>query len=195
MYNRQQALDLLHKHMQNQNLRRHCYAVEAVMKALAKYFKEDEESWAIAGLLHDADYELTKNDSSKHVVTVVSWLKAEGVDEKIINAIYAHGWNYVPDCPQPKKNMEWSLYCCDELTGLIVAVALVRPDPPPGEAGKKLSTVTVESVMKKWSNKSFAAGASRDQIALCEEKLGIKLPDFIDIALKAMQGISGELGL
>jgi len=188
MYNRQQALDLLHKHMQNQNLRRHCYAVEAVMRALAKHFKEDEEDWGIAGLLHDADYELTKNDHSKHVVTVVSWLKEEGVGENIINAIYAHGWKYVESCPEPKNNMEWSLYCCDELTGLIVAVTLVRPD-------KKLSSVTVESVQKKWGNKSFAAGASRDQIALCEEKLGIKLPEFIDIALKAMQGESQKLGL
>src|SRR3972149_6939778 len=105
MYNRQQALDLLHKHMQNQNLRRHCYAVEAVMKALSKHFKEDENQWAIAGLLHDADYELTKTDPSKHVVTVISWLKEEGVDEKIINAIYAHGWKYVPECLEPTNNM------------------------------------------------------------------------------------------
>lgn len=188
MYTREQALELLHQHMQNQNLRRHCYAVEAVMRGLARHFKEDEELWGMAGLLHDADYEKTKNDPSKHVVTVVSWLKEAGVDEAIVSAIYAHGWKYVEGCPEPVNNLEWSLYCCDELTGLIVAVALVRPD-------KKLSSVTVESVLKKWDNKSFAAGASREQIALCEEKLGIKLADFIGIALSSMQGISHELGL
>ena len=188
MFTREQALDLLHKHMQNQNLRRHCYAVEAVMRALAKHFNENEDTWGIAGLLHDADYELTKSDPSKHVVTVVSWLKEAGVDEKIINAIYAHGWRYVEGCPEPKDNMELSLYCSDELTGLIVAVTLVRPD-------KKLSSVTVESVLKKWNAKAFAAGASREQIKMCEEKLGIKLDGFIKIALEAMQGISSELGL
>lgn len=188
MFTREQALELLHQHMQNQNLRRHCYAVEAVMKGLAKHFGEDINTWGIAGLLHDADYEKTKNDSTKHVVTIVSWLKEAGVNEAIINAIYAHGWNYVEGCPEPKNNLEWSLYCCDELTGLIVAVALVRPD-------KKLSSVTVESVQKKWDNKSFASGASREQIAMCEEKLGIKLADFIGIALSSMQGISNELGL
>lgn len=188
MFTREQALELLHKNMQNQNLRRHCYAVEAVMRSLAKHFGEDEEVWGLAGLLHDADYELTKSDPTKHVVTVVSWLKEAGADEKIINAIHAHGWKYVEECPEPKDNMEWSLYCCDELTGLIVAVALVRPD-------KKLSSVTVESVLKKWDVKAFAAGASRDQIKMCEEKLGITLSDFINIALSAMQGISNELGL
>lgn len=185
---RPQALELLHSKMQNQNLRKHCYGVEAVMKALATHFKENEDAWGLAGLLHDADYELTKNDPAKHVVTVVAWLKELGVDEEIINAIYAHGWKFVDGCPQPNNKMEWSLYCCDELTGLIVAVALVRPD-------KKLSSVTIESILKKWGNKAFAAGVNRSQIEFCEEKLGIKLNDFIQIALTAMQGISRELGL
>lgn len=174
------------------------------MRALAGYLYENKrlteeqiegktctelvEAWGIAGLLHDADYELTKNDPTKHVVTVVSWLKEAGADQQIIDAIYAHGWKFVDGCPQPKNNIEWSLYCCDELTGLIVAVALVRPD-------RKLSSVTVESILKKWSNKAFAAGVDRSQIELCEEKLGIKLHDFLQIALTAMQGISNELGL
>lgn len=204
MITRQEALDLLHKNMQNVNLRKHCYGVEAVMRALALYFYENKrlteeenrgrtcaelvEAWGLAGLLHDADYELTKNDPSKHVVTVVSWLKEAGVEEKIIKAVFAHGWKFVKECPQPSNNMEWSLYCCDELTGLIVAVALVRPD-------KKLSSVTIESVMKKWRNKGFAAGVSREQIELCDSKLGIKLNDFIQITLAAMQGISNELDL
>lgn len=188
MITREDAVKLLHQHMKNENLRRHCYAVEAVMRGLAKHFGEDEETWAVAGLIHDADYELTKNDSSKHVLTVVSWLRDAHIDERIIKAVYSHGWKFVEGCPQPSNNMEWSLYCCDELTGLIVAVALVRPD-------RKLSSVTVESVLKKWNSKAFAAGVDRKQIEMSEEKLGIKLADFISIALKAMQGISRELGL
>jgi len=185
---RHQAWLLLNSHMKNQNLLRHCLAVEAVMRGLAKLFGEDEDSWGIAGLVHDADYELTKDDSSNHVVTVVSWLREKGVDEKIIHAVFAHGWKFVDGCPQPQSTMEWSLYCCDELTGLIVAVALVRPD-------KKLSSVTAESVMRKWKTTSFAAGVDRSQIELCQEKLGIKLEDFIGVALKSMQFISKDLGL
>lgn len=188
MFTQKKALELLHEKMQNQNLRRHCYAVEAVMRILARKFGEDEEVWAIAGLLHDADYEMTKNDTSKHVVTVVSWLKERNVDEKIIQAVYSHGWKFVDGCPEPQTPMDWALYCCDELTGLIVAVALVKPD-------KKLSSVTLESIMHKWKVKTFAAGVNRDQIAMCEEKLGIPLSEFISIALSAMQGIAEELGL
>ncbi len=186
--NYQQAKDLLHEKMQNQNLRRHCYAVEAVMRALARHLKGDEESWGIAGLLHDADYEMTKSDTSKHVITVVTWLKERQVDEKIIQAVNAHGWKFIESCPKPQTPMDWALYCCDELTGLVVAIALVRPD-------RKLSSVTLESVMHKWKAKAFAAGVNRDQIAMCEEKLNIPLSEFISLALSAMQGISDELGL
>lgn len=186
--NRQQALELLHTHMQNPNLRRHCYATEAVMRALAKHFQEDEEVWGVVGLLHDGDYEETKNDPSQHTMKMTQWLKDTGeTDPRILEAILSHNFAHTGQ-NAPKNNLEWSLYCCDELTGLIVAVALVRPD-------KKLATVTVESVMKKWNIKQFAAGAKREQIAMCEEKLGIKLPDFIQIVLSAMQGISKELGL
>lgn len=213
MFTREQALELLHKNMQNKNLRKHCYAVEAVMRSLAQYFCEEgklpeeerkgsacaedirlssvedlAEAWGIAGLIHDADYELTKNDPSKHVHTVVSWLKERNVDEKIVNAVFAHGWRFIEGCPESSNTMEWSLYCCDELTGFIVAVALVRPD-------KKLSSVAVDSVLKKWNVKAFAAGVNRQQIEMCEEKLGINLADFIKISLSAMQGISDKLGL
>ncbi len=202
--NYKDAKNLLHEKMQNTNLRRHCYAVEAVMRALYRKLEassfdkassfvkttedKSEDKWGIAGLLHDADYEMTKNETTKHVTTVVSWLKKMGVDEEIIQAINSHGWKFVEGCPQPRSKMDWSLYCCDELTGLIVAVALVRPD-------KKLASVTLESVMHKWKTKAFAAGVNRDQIAMCEEKLNIPLSEFISIALSAMQGISGELGL
>jgi lysyl-tRNA synthetase class 2 len=185
---RKKAWEILTNRMKNQNLIRHCLAVEAAMKALARHFKENEELWGIAGLMHDADYELTKDDTTKHALTSASWLKEVGVDERIINAVLSHGWKFVEGCPEPKNNLEWSLYCSDDLTGLIVAVALVRPD-------KKISSVNLDSVMKKWDSKTFAAGANREQIASCEEKLGIKIPEFVSIVLSAMQSISKDLGL
>lgn len=192
MITREQALEFLHQKIQNQNLRRHCYAVAQVMEALALKFKNQNEeidpnTWWIAGLLHDADYEITKNEPSKHVKTVVSWLKDLNYDSKVINAIDAHGWKFVDGCPKPQNKMEWSLYCCDELTGLIVAVALVK--------GKKLENVEVESVLKKIPQKAFAASVNREQIKLCEKELGIPLPKFIEIALTAMKSINKELGL
>lgn len=185
---RQQAWELLNSHMKNQNLLRHCLAVEAVMGAFAKYFKEDEAIWRIVGLLHDGDYAEVKKDPSQHTLKMHQWLKDAGeTDPRILEAILSHNFAHTGQ-NSPKNNLEWSLYCCDELTGLIVAVALVRPE-------KKLATVIVESVMKKWNIKQFAAGAKREQIAMCEEKLGIKLTDFVGIALKAMQDRSNELGL
>jgi predicted hydrolase (HD superfamily) len=188
MITRQQALELLHSKMESPNLRRHCYAVEEVMKALAKHFKEDKEKWGIVGLLHDGDYEKTKETPEKHTLLMTDWLKEVGeTDPEILSAILSHNYSHTGQ-NAPKNKLEWSLYCCDELTGFIVAVTLVRPD-------KKLSSVTVESILKKWPQKSFAAGVKREQIEECEKRLGIPLNEFIEIALKAMQGISPELGL
>ncbi len=182
------ALGILHSRMESPNLRKHCYAVAAVMKALAKYFGEDEAKWEVVGLLHDGDYEETKTTPEKHTVLMTEWLKEEGeTDKELMDAILSHNFSHTGQNP-PKNNLEWSLFCCDELTGLIVAVTLVRPE-------KKLALVTVENILSKWDSKSFAAGVKREQIEMCEEKLGIKLPDFITISLKAMQGISSELGL
>jgi len=188
MITRQQDWELLNSHMKNKNLIRHCLSVEAVLKALAKHFKEDEEVWGIAGLLHDGDYEEVKDKPELHTIKMSEWLKEAGeTDERILNAIRSHNFAHTGENP-PQNSLEWSLHCCDELTGLIVAVALVRPD-------KKLATVTVDSVLKKWKTKHFAAGARREDIEKCEEKLGIKLPDFIAITLSAMQGIAPDIGL
>lgn len=197
MLTRDQALELLHSHMKNENLRRHCYSVEVVMKALAKHFstkggsasgrQTDEEKWGIVGLLHDGDYEECKNNPSKHTLLMAEWLKEMGeTDKELLSAILSHNFSHTGQ-NAPQNNLEWSLYCCDELTGLIVAVALVK--------GKLLNNVSVESILKKFPEKNFAAGVDREQIGKCEEKLGIKLPDFISIALTAMQSISKELGL
>jgi len=183
-----QAIELLHSKMQSQNLRKHCYAVAAVMKSLAKHFNENEAEWEIVGLLHDGDYEETKSVPEKHTVLMTEWLKEKGeTDRRLMDAILSHNFSHTGQYP-PKNNLEWSLFCCDELTGLIIAVTLVRPE-------KKLSKTTVENVLSKWNQKGFAAGVKREQIEMCEEKLGIKLPEFISIALKSMQDISGDLGL
>ncbi len=179
---------MLHQNMTNQNLRRHCYAVEAVMKVLAKKLGGDGEKWGIVGLLHDGDYEKTKEKPEQHTLLMHQWLQEIGeTDQEILEAILSHNYEHTGK-NQPKNKLEWSLYCCDELTGFIVAIALVMPD-------RKLSSVTVDSVLKKFPQKAFAAAVKREQIAMCEEKLSIPLEEFVKIALEAMQGISGELGL
>lgn len=181
------ALELLHSKMQSQNLRKHCYSVGAVMRALAIHFGEDENKWEIVGLLHDGDYEFTKEDPGNHAKLMAKWVADTGeTDEELLTGIESHGWFH--EGKLPKTKMQWALFCCDELTGLIIAVTLIRPD-------KKLATVTVENVMSKWNAKSFAAGVKREDIENCEKELSIPLKDFIQIALGAMQGIHEELGL
>jgi len=188
MITRSQAFTLLNAKMQNQNLIRHCLAVEAVMRALAKHFEASAEKWGIVGLLHDGDYEISKDQPSQHTLLMSQWLTDLGEqDPELHSAILSHNYAHTGQSA-PQNHLEWSLYCCDELTGLIVACALVQPN-------KKLAEVSVESVLKKWDNKGFAAGVHRPQIAACEEKLGINLSDFINIALTSMQAIAPELGL
>jgi len=184
----QEAKKLLDEMTQNINLRRHGYAVAAIMRALASHFGEDEDLWEIAGYLHDADYEMFKDDPKKHPSKIFDILKKHHVDDRISQAILSHAWGWREDIPEPKTRLDWSLFACDELSGLITACALVRPE-------KKLALVTAHSVLKKFPQKSFAAGALREHILYCEEKLGMKLPDFIDLALHAMQEHHEELGL
>jgi len=187
MISREKALDLLHSKMQSINLRKHCYSVGAVMRSLAKHFGEDENKWEIVGLLHDGDYEFTKEDPGNHAKLMAKWVSETGeTDEELLTGIESHGWFH--EGKLPKTKMQWALFCCDELTGLIVAVTLIRPE-------KKLSTVTVDNVLSKWNQKSFAAGVKREDIEKCEKELEIPLKDFIEIALTAMQGIHKELGL
>lgn len=188
MITRDQAFSLLKEHVTNTNLIRHCLAVEATMRALAEYFQENPESWGIAGLLHDADWETTRERPEDHAKQVVEWLEElELGDEAVASAILAHNHFHNGHEP-PQSIMEWSLYTCDELTGLIVASTLVLPD-------KSISSLTVESVLSKFPNKSFAAGVDREKIQLCEDKLGIPLEEFAGITLQAMQAISTEIGL
>lgn len=190
---KKQALELLHSKMKNVNLRRHCYAVSAVMGALYKRLedghqtKEAQEKWKVVGLLHDGDYEETKGTPELHTMKMVEWLKAQKVeDQEILDAILSHNYSHTGQNP-PKNKLEWSLYCCDELTGLIIAVALVKD--------KTLASVTVDSIEHKWSASGFAGGVDRKQIEECEPRLGISLREFIEVALTAMQGIHLDLGL
>lgn len=188
MITRAQALELLHKKMESVNLRRHCYSVEAVMKALALRFNADKEKWGIVGLLHDGDYEETKTTPEKHTILMSQWLNEMGENDPEINsAILSHNYSHTGQNP-PKNKLEWSLYCCDELTGYIIAVTLVRPE-------KLLSLVTMEHLLKKWPEKSFAAGVKREQVEECESRLGIPIKEFMELALKAMQSIAPDLGL
>lgn len=193
---RDKAYKLMTEILQNKNLQKHGLAVEAIMRALCIYLKEkhpelpseefNEEEWGIVGLLHDADYELVEKDPKRHaLVTEEKLREIGGVSERIINGIKAHH-----DLVKPEREnlMESSVYAADELSGLITAVTLVRPD-------KKLASVDLDSVMKKFPQKNFAAGANRDQILACEKELNIPLQEFVGIALKAMQVISSELGL
>lgn len=182
---REEAYKLVDDWTENENLVKHMLAVEAEMRALARYFKEDEEKWGLAGLLHDADYEKW---SKEHPLKTVEELEKRKAPDWLIGAVKSHAWGYHEGLPEPKGKMEWALYTCDELAGFIVAVALVRPD-------KKLSSVKVSSVLKKWKEKSFAKGVERKQVEMCKEKLGIEFKEFVNICLKALQEISGTLGL
>ena len=174
-----EALKILYSLLKNPNLIRHGLAAGVCMKALAKKLDQEGQQWEIVGVLHEADYEITKDPPDRHGLLVT------GLDTELLEAIKFHNKDFIP---AKESLMGWGIYCCDELTGVIVACALVRPD-------KKLESVEVDSVLKKLPIKSFAAGAIREQIYLCEEKLGIPLPEFVEICLKAMKSISVEIGL
>lgn len=183
-----QATGLLHEHTKNQNLRRHMYAVGFAMRALAGRLGGNPDEWEILGILHDADWEETKDTPDIHTKHTLAWLSGLGVTEgPLVHALMSHNTKHT-HLAELDGAMEWALETVDELTGFIVAVALVRPD-------KKLETVEVKSVMNKWKTKEFAKAVDRAQIAQCEEKLGIPLNEFIQITLKAMQEHHEELGL
>jgi putative nucleotidyltransferase with HDIG domain len=181
---REDAMEAVRENVENENLIKHMLATEAIMKALAKRLGEDEEKWGLAGLLHDIDVELTEGDMSNHGVLGSDLVREIDADEDIARAILAH--NETLGIPRETK-LEKALFCADPLTGLITAAALVRPD-------KKLGSVEAKSVRKRFKEKSFAAGASREGIASCSE-LGMELEEFMELGLKAMQCISDELGL
>lgn len=189
---RDEAYQTLKSLIKNENLIKHHLACEATMKALYKRLtpqnlqnQQDEEKWGIVGLLHDADYELSKNHPEKHTLILEEKLK-DKIDPKLMYAIKSHNWKF--NNVAPKSRLDWSIFCCDELTGLIIAATLVHPD-------KKLSSLTPDFILKRFNESSFAKGADREQIKFCEKELSIPLNEFIGITLSVMQQIAPELGL
>lgn len=183
---REEALQLLKKYVKNENLIKHCLASESVLKALAKELGEDEIKWATAGLLHDIDVEITNADLAIHTKEAVKVLKDEGIEEEIVEAVRLHNEEAHPGEKRSSK-FHFALAAGETITGLITATALVYPD-------KKLSSVKVISVTKRMKEKAFAKSVNRDIIMECE-KIGLDLNKFAETALRAMQGIAGELGL
>jgi len=182
---REKVLNLLKENLKNPNLIKHSLAVEAGMRALARYFGEDEEKWGIAGLLHDIDYEKTKEDPTLHSKIGAKILKEMGFDQEICDAVLTHNEAHGI---LPLTKMAKALFCLDPLTGLIVASTLVLPS-------KKIKDLTVENVLHRFKEKSFARGANREIIRKCTEYLGLPLEKFIEITLKSMQEISDKLEL
>ena len=179
---RKQAYDLAKSKFSNKNLFKHVLAVEAVMRGLAEHFGEDKEKWGLAGLLHDLDYEQTMNNPDRHTLITEDMLKDYQLDPEIIEAIKCHN-----DKAPRNKLIGKAIYAADPVTGLIVAAALMHPD-------KKLKSIDVDFIMRRFKEKRFAAGANREQIKTCED-FGLSLEEFLGIALKSMQGIDEELGL
>ncbi|MFQ5824010.1 MAG: HDIG domain-containing metalloprotein [bacterium] len=182
--NRQEAWELMTQYTKSENLRKHMLAVEAVMRFYARKFGEDEEKWAIVGLLHDFDYEQHPT-KEEHPFVGVQILKEKGFSEEITRAILSHA-DYTGVVPE--SNMEKALFAVDELTGFIVAVALVRPT-------KSLMDVAVKSVKKKMKDKTFARNVSREDIQKGAELLNLSLEEHLNNVIQAMQSIAGELGL
>ena len=182
---REEAINLLKEKVRTPNLIKHCLAVGAGMKSLAHYFHEDENKWEVAGILHDIDYEETKDDMDKHSLVGAQWLQEKGLDQDIVDAVKTH--NPAHGIP-PATRMAKALFCADSLSGLIVAATLVLPS-------KKIKDLTTENVLHRFKEKSFARGASRENISQCQPLLGLSLEQFISLVLKGMQSISQELGL
>lgn len=181
---RTQALDLVREYVENPNLVRHMLAVEAAMCFYARSYGEDEEIWGLTGLLHDFDWEIHPT-LDQHPQDGAPILRERGVPEVVIRAIQSHADH--TGVPRVSR-MEKALLACDEITGLIVAVALVRPS-------RSLEDLTVKSVRKKWKDRGFAAGANRDEIASAVESFGVELWDHVGNVIQAMQKIAPALGL
>ncbi len=185
MITRDEALAIVRQYVKNENLVRHMLAVEAAMAAYAKKFNQNEEKWRVVGLLHDFDWEIHPT-LEEHPLKGAEILRKKGIDEEIIRAILSHA----DHTGVPRQTlMEKALYACDELTGLITTVALVRPS-------KKIADVKIKSITKKWKDKAFARGVNRQDIEKGAQDLGVDLwTEHVPTVLKAMQEIAEDLGL
>ncbi len=182
--NRPEALSIVQEYVKNQNLINHMLAVEAAMRFYARKFGEDEELWSLTGLLHDFDWEIHPT-LAEHPQAGAPILRERGVPEEIIRAILSHADHTGVPRETP---MQKALYANDEITGLVTAVALVRPS-------RSLYDLTSASVKKKWKDKAFAAGANRDEITKATQEFGMDLWEHTDNVILAMRSIAPELGL
>jgi putative nucleotidyltransferase with HDIG domain len=180
---REEIIDSIHANVQDKDMIKHMFATEAIMRALARSLGEDEEEWGITGLIHDIDLELVEGDMTSHSRLGADIAQELGATETMARAILCH--NEAHGVPRETK-LDKALFCADPLSGLITAAALVHPD--------KLGGLTAKSVMKRFREKSFAAGVNREQVAQCRE-IGLELEEFIGLGIKAMKEIAVELEL
>ena len=181
---REEALNLLKEFNQSESLVKHALAVEGVMRYMARKRDQDEEKWGIIGLVHDLDYE---RYPEQHCQKTEEILTERGWPEDYIHAVMSHGWGLVTDV-KPTHEMEKVLYAIDELTGLVTAVALVRPS-------KSVLDMKAKSVAKKWKDKSFAAGANREVIEQGAQMLGMELTELFEDVIMGMREVADQIGL
>jgi hypothetical protein len=187
-----QAMALLHAHVQDPGILAHCRETEVIMRALARRFGQDEEEWAVIGLLHDVDFQETRATPAQHCVKAKGMLRDGGMSELAIDVIFSHA--YGTECGGPEardrqrtRPMEHALVAAETLTGLIFAAALMTPE-------KKLEGLTVNSLKKKYKSKGFARNCNREFMAEIE-RTGLSMDEFFEIGIRAMQGIAPEIGL
>ena len=181
---REEALSLVREYVKNENLIKHMLSVEAAMRFYAEKYGEDLEKWGLTGLLHDFDWEIHPT-LEEHPLAGEPILRKRGVPDDIIRAILAHADH--TGVPRQTR-MEKALYACDEVTGLVTAVALVRQS-------RSLLDLEASSVKKKWKDKAFAAGANRDEIQKAANEFGIELWEHVGNIIQAMRRIAPDLGL
>ncbi|HVN70916.1 MAG TPA: HDIG domain-containing protein [Desulfomonilia bacterium] len=181
---RDEAIKLLHTYNQSDHLRNHAYAVEAVMRYIARKRGQDEEKWGVIGLIHDLDYEQFPKE---HCAKSSQILTENGWPEEYIRAVASHGWSICTDV-EPLNELEKTLFAIDELTGLVVACALVRPS-------KSVLDLSVSSVKKKWKSPAFAAGVNRSIITKGGQMLGIPVDQLIEETIMGMREIAETIGL
>ena len=181
----EQALEILKKYVKQESLIKHCLAVSVTMKHFAKINGEDENKWRIIGLLHDIDYELYPEE---HCIKCKEILKNENIDDQTIKSIQSHGYGIVQDEVKPESQMEKIMYTIDELTGLIIAAALMQPN-------KTLEELKLKSVKKKWKDKKFAAKVDRELITKGAEMAGLDLEYVIEETLNALKEEHECLGM
>ena len=186
MPTRDDAYVLMTGHVKNENLQKHMLSVEVAMRFYARKYGQDEELWAITGLLHDCDYEEFP-DLHQHTQVSAQWLRDGGYDDRIIYAILAH--NDLNQATHPRSDLlSKALYACDEITGMVTATALVRPN-------KSILGLEVSSVRKKMKSKGFAAGVNREDVLQGAAELGVDLDEHIAFVIQAMSSVAEALGL